>query len=189
MRIIYKKLYSFNYSAGNLVIIYLGGFETLLGFVKNGIETQNKKRQLETQKENSKDLKTMELDDNKTSAYQEVYELSQRRFLKELTKYCEKTQPELDYDYPRLLCVDQMNASKLEPILKEKKLDSLTSVFKASRRRPSIALGDETITETLSQRPTSAAKTRTRNKLIISVIYWLYPIFSFVNNNNLLFFV
>lgn len=85
---------------------------TILKLVKDELEA-NKLKKANVQKDESPNMKD-EQAINTNSAYQEIYELTQRKFLKQLTKYCDKMQT--SKEYPRLLCIDQISVSKLEEI-------------------------------------------------------------------------
>lgn len=51
--------------------------------------------------------------DDTNTAYQELFELTQRKFLKQLAQFCEKMDS-TSKPYPRLFCIDFIEASKLK---------------------------------------------------------------------------
>ena len=60
--------------------------------------------------------------DNNAAAYQELYELTQRKFLKQLAKFCE-TQI-LPKKYPKLFCIDLVERQKIDAMNKLKQANA-----------------------------------------------------------------
>lgn len=81
------------------------------------------KDELEKKKQQSKlvnDSKSSKLNvegaDSMDSAYHELYELTQRKFLKQLSKYCGKMQ--FNIEIPRLFCIDFISTNKINDLKK-----------------------------------------------------------------------
>ncbi len=95
------------YPEVNLQLENSPGLNELLAFVKDALAKSAKKNAKSAKKEETK----KEIDDN-NAAYQELYELTQRKFLKQLAQFCDKM--ETSRPYPRLFCVDLMEMEKFK---------------------------------------------------------------------------
>jgi hypothetical protein len=89
-------------------------FQELLSYVKIELEKINekKKQSQTTSNQKSKVDEDKKAIDNNNTAYQELYELTQRKFLKQLAQFCEKM--ETSKPYPKLFCIDFLDESKLQ---------------------------------------------------------------------------
>lgn len=104
-----------------LLIVYIyffcikEGLKQLVKLVKDELEL--KKQKTDATKinavQNSDDERVA---DNTNSALQELYELTQRKFLNQLVKYCSKMQ--FSREHPRLFCIDLITQSKVDEIRK-----------------------------------------------------------------------
>jgi hypothetical protein len=63
--------------------------------------------------------------DNNHAAFQELYELTQRKFLKQICQYADTTS--LKFLYPRLFCIDLVDFVKIDEMNRLKSQDSVTT--------------------------------------------------------------
>lgn len=96
-------------------------FSKLLENVKLALEKSRAERKQKEEKAalaNSGDgssgslASTDKIAEDTNTAYQELFELTQRRFLKQLVQFCEKM--DTAKHYPRLLCIDFVERAKLK---------------------------------------------------------------------------
>jgi hypothetical protein len=92
-------------------LIFKDGFKKMLELVNKELEIRKKASSSTTKKEDK--VNVVEQADGLNSAYQELYELTQRKFLQQISKYCQKMSE--SKEYPRLFCVDLMAAVQLPP--------------------------------------------------------------------------
>ena len=87
----------------------------LLEYVKSALEKSPPRHQAVSgqQQAESSDLEKKTVEET-NAAYQELYELTQRKFLKLLIQFCEKSPDSTTKPCPRLFCIDFLEKSKLK---------------------------------------------------------------------------
>lgn len=99
----------------------------LLELVKSTLEKAKESERAARQAEQQQQQQAKSSDSDETNtAYQELFELTQRKFLKQLAQFCEKMDS-TSRPYPRLFCIDFIEASKLKvnAFIIEKKILSI----------------------------------------------------------------
>lgn len=105
------------------------------------------------QKESEKNAASINEDtksttDINTSAFQELFELTERKFLKQLAQFCDKMVT--DKPYPRLFCVDLIDTNTLDKI-RDKKRTILSQTAIIGRDNETLNGGDQSKTVTKSE--------------------------------------
>jgi hypothetical protein len=92
--------------------------DALLNLVQEELEKVRAKKEKQESMNNKN--KEQEEINNSNVAYQELYELTQRKFLKKLNTLCEKMHNSVVY--PRLFCIDLIEKEKLDKFISIKKM-------------------------------------------------------------------
>lgn len=109
-------------------MIHLDAHSTLLKLIKD---------ELEKVKANKKNVPVKEVEDENSSvAYQELYELTQRKFLKQISSFSEAMT--LKRQCPRLFCLDLVEKTKLVELVKVKKAIMRNKYTSADNTDPNI---------------------------------------------------
>jgi hypothetical protein len=114
-------------------IILLDNFDKLLDLVKKQLESKKTNSQTAVAKKETDS--TTQSDAMNYSAFQELYELTQRKFLKQIVKYCaDMSTPR---ECPRLFCIDFISLANIPSIEKFKFSSSITYVLRKSNEEDS----------------------------------------------------
>jgi hypothetical protein len=114
----------------------------LLSCVQKELE-KCKKEVPKSERVGSAKQEKIKMADNHHAAFQELYELTQRKFLKQVNQYCEKMST--GRPYPRLFCVDYIDFVKIDELNRLKNESS----------KPKT---EETVTESKNDKVTDVAK-------------------------------
>lgn len=124
----------------------------MVKLVKNELEARRANQDTKNEPKTNK-VNDIEQADNNNSAYHELYELTQRKFLKQLAKYSSRMQ--LNIELPRLFCIDYVSESKVKHLTKSMERTSKNHSRKQNARKWSIA---ERVNSTVTADPETSTR-------------------------------